>query len=53
MSRGEKLAREVAIRAFAIAIAFMPCSHGFALELVMFDADWCQFCRKFENEVLP
>lgn len=28
-------------------------SRAMALELVMFDASWCSYCRLFKSEVLP
>jgi thioredoxin-like negative regulator of GroEL len=43
----------IAALALSALLASVPLSTAQALELVMFDASWCGYCRQFRNEVVP
>lgn len=47
------LTRFAAALALSITFAGGNAPSAMALELIVFDADWCAPCRKFKKEVLP
>lgn len=45
--------RAAALALTIAALAAVLPAPAFALELLVFDADWCAPCRKFKKEVMP
>jgi thiol-disulfide isomerase/thioredoxin len=51
---------ESGMKKFALAAAFVlaglfsaPAQSRAAVEIVMFEADWCHVCKQFKREVMP